>query len=139
METGSDDSLADFNNDGLAEMAIGRLPVRSSDDAAAMVSKILAYERSSESEGVLLVSDIGDTYDFEDASARLRALIPPDVRVESIDRGRIDAAEAKAIRNIFTGRSTTLGEATVKAKAAVGDLDVRRTWILFGDPSARIK
>ena len=65
METGSDDSLADFNSDGLADMAIGRLPVRSSGNAAAMISKILAYERSSESEGVLLVSDIGDTHDFE--------------------------------------------------------------------------
>ena len=237
METGSDDSMADFNNDGLAEMAIGRLPIRSIADASAMVSKIIAYESSSESEGVLLVSDIGDTYDFEDASTRLRALIPPDVRVERIDRGRMDAAEARAnlieilnrgpkvvnytghgsvdlwrgslltaedvleltnernlplfitmtclngynldptldslaeallkaerggavavwassgmtlpdgqalmnqemYRNIFTGQPTTLGVATAKAKAAVADLDVRRTWILFGDPTTRLK
>jgi Peptidase family C25 len=30
---------------------------------------------------------------------------------------------------------TSLGEAAVAAKAAIGDLDARRTWILFGDPT----
>jgi Peptidase family C25 len=33
----------------------------------------------------------------------------------------------------------TLGEAAVKAKAATTDPDVRRTWILLGDPAMRIK
>jgi predicted extracellular nuclease len=32
-----------------------------------------------------------------------------------------------------------LGELTTKAKASTGDVDVRRTWILFGDPSMRLK
>jgi MYXO-CTERM domain-containing protein len=32
----------------------------------------------------------------------------------------------------------TLGEAALKAKAEVSDLDVRRTWMLFGDPSQSI-
>ncbi len=33
----------------------------------------------------------------------------------------------------------TLGELTTKAQASTGDVDVRRTWILFGDPSMRLK
>ncbi|HXI88845.1 MAG TPA: C25 family cysteine peptidase [Blastocatellia bacterium] len=33
----------------------------------------------------------------------------------------------------------TLGEATQRAKAATAEADVRRTWILFGDPSMRVK
>lgn len=33
----------------------------------------------------------------------------------------------------------TLGEAVRKAKAAVSDRDGRRTWILFGDPTIRLK
>jgi Peptidase family C25 len=33
------------------------------------------------------------------------------------------------------GAPLRLGEAVVRAKAAVGDDDVRRTWILLGDPS----
>ncbi|MFY9607466.1 MAG: C25 family cysteine peptidase [Blastocatellia bacterium] len=35
--------------------------------------------------------------------------------------------------------SMTLGEATLKAKATVVDSDFRRTWILFGDPTTRLR
>ncbi len=43
-------------------------------------------------------------------------------------------------RFLFSGDSgTTLGEAAMRAKPAVSDPDVRRTWILFGDPATRIK
>lgn len=37
------------------------------------------------------------------------------------------------------GRGPRLGEAVLRAKAIVGDPDVRRTWILFGDPSMRLR
>ena len=37
-----------------------------------------------------------------------------------------------------TGESLTLGEAAVRAKAAVNDGDLRRTWILLGDPTMRL-
>jgi hypothetical protein len=37
------------------------------------------------------------------------------------------------------GETVTLGEITSRAKAAIHDSDVRRTWILFGDPTTRIK
>ena len=41
---------------------------------------------------------------------------------------------------LFTaGNSITLGEATAKAKAAVSDGDIRRTWVLLGDPTMRLK
>ena len=40
METASDDWFADFDNDGLAEMATGRLPVRTAAEAAAMVADV---------------------------------------------------------------------------------------------------
>lgn len=32
-----------------------------------------------------------------------------------------------------------LGDVTTKAKSAVSDPDIRRTWILFGDPSMRLR
>jgi hypothetical protein len=41
-------------------------------------------------------------------------------------------------RRLFNS-SLTLGEAAARAKAAVGDPDVRRSWILFGDPTTRIR
>jgi hypothetical protein len=43
------------------------------------------------------------------------------------------------IRQLFNGKSLILGEAIRKAKAAVGDHDIRKTWILFGDPATRLK
>ena len=43
------------------------------------------------------------------------------------------------MRLLFNGEGLTLGEATATAKAATTDQDVRRTWILFGDPTTRLK
>jgi hypothetical protein len=43
------------------------------------------------------------------------------------------------IRLLFNGESLTLGQATARAKTATNDQDVRRTWILFGDPTTRLK
>ena len=45
----------------------------------------------------------------------------------------------KFFRRIFTDSSLTLGDAVIKAKSAVRDSDVRRTWVLLGDPSMRLK
>jgi hypothetical protein len=42
-------------------------------------------------------------------------------------------------RILFDGTSPTLGEAVVRAKAAVRDRDLRRSWILFGDPATRLR
>jgi hypothetical protein len=42
-------------------------------------------------------------------------------------------------RLLFTGSSTTLGEALMRAKAAITDGDVRRTWMLLGDPTTRLR
>jgi len=37
------------------------------------------------------------------------------------------------------GHWPRLGDATMRAKSAINDPDVRRTWILFGDPSMRLR
>jgi len=52
------------------------------------------------------------------------------------------ALDQQIFRSLFNGddgETRTLGEITSRAKAAVYDLDVRRTWILFGDPTTRIR
>lgn len=237
METASDDWLADFDADGLAELAVGRLPVHTAQDASRMVAKIIGYEQAGAGTGVLLVADRNDAFDFEAATAQLRALIPTAVPTETIERGQIDTATAKSqllasldrgpalvnytghgsvdlwreglltaseayglsngdrlsvfvmmtclngyfhdpaleslaealimaeagaaavwapsslsglsgqaalnqalYRVVFAdsnsgGPSLTLGEAVVRAKAAIDHDDVRRTWILLGDPT----
>jgi hypothetical protein len=45
-------------------------------------------------------------------------------------------------RLIFSGTNSkgmTLGQAAAQAKAAITDGDIRRTWILFGDPTTRLR
>ena len=49
------------------------------------------------------------------------------------------AMNRELLRLLFGGaQSPTLGEAVMQAKLATEDQDVRRTWILFGDPTMRI-
>jgi hypothetical protein len=95
METASDDWFADFNDDGLAEIAVGRLPVRSAEEAALVVDKIIGYESARPSEELTLVADASDGYNFAAASSALGALVPPALRVNQIDRGSLDAVTAK--------------------------------------------
>jgi hypothetical protein len=43
------------------------------------------------------------------------------------------------VRLLFSPEGLTIGEAAMRAKASVTDQDIRRTWILFGDPATRLK
>ena len=50
--------------------------------------------------------------------------------------------DQELIRLLFDregGEDLTLGEAAARAKAATTDEDIRRTWILFGDPTTKLK
>src|SRR5205807_7567572 len=40
---------------------------------------------------------------------------------------------------MFDARYPTLGEVIVAAKGLIADVDVRRTWIFFGDPAMQLK
>jgi hypothetical protein len=241
LETASDDWFVDFNSDGLPEMAIGRLPVQTSDEASIVVSKIVGYEKSSKKNEALLVADRVDNssdFNFEGASEEVRSLLPTYLTVRNIFRGDFGSdAEAKRellnginqgallvnfighgsteiwrgsiltsddaealtnsprlpffismtclngffqdvyteslaeallkaksggaiavwassgltepdkqavmnkelIKLLFGRELITLGEATARAKASISDQDIRKTWILFGDPTTRLK
>ncbi len=241
-ETASDDWFVDFYGDGLPDMAIGRITVRTAAEATTVITKIIGYEQQPKETGwmkkALLVADIGDTFDFESAVTEVGALLPTQMAVTTIFRsdfasdelanqqllnginqgtllvdymghGSEDSwrgdlftsADASTLTNglsvpffvnmtcwngwfpnpydetlaesllksaqggavavwassgltepagqlvlnkqlielLFYGEPLTLGEATARAKAAVSDMDIRRTWILFGDPMTRLK
>jgi peptidase C25-like protein len=106
METASDGWLADFDGDGLEEMAIGRLPARSADEVSLMVQKIIAFDAAAKTGDVLLVSDSNDGIDFENGSAQLRSLIPNGVGVEEIVRGRLndDATKSEVLDRVSRGK-----------------------------------
>ena len=74
LEAASDDWFGDRNDDGLPELAIGRLPVRTVAEADIVVEKLVAYDGASAAwaDGVLFVADENDAdYDFEGQSDQL--------------------------------------------------------------------
>jgi hypothetical protein len=87
LETASDDWLADFDGDGLANIAMGRLPVRTLQEANRVIGKIISYDRSAPAEGILLVNDVSDGYDFKSINPQMKALIPDRLRVQEMLRG----------------------------------------------------
>ena len=236
METASDDWLVDFNNDGIPQMAIGRLPVRTVADASLVVNKIVAYDQSPALQAAVLVSDLNDGIDFTASNNAIAGMIPSNLKTFSIVRGQTDTDAKTALldqltqgqriinyaghgsvnlwrgnlltdddtqtltntkvsplvvtmtclngyfqdphlaslgeallkvnnggavsvwastamtdagnqtalnqaffRQIFSNTTITLGQAIKSAKVSEQDHDVRRTWILFGDPTMKIK
>ena len=80
METPSDEALADFDNDGLAEMAVGRIPARDAAYVQTMLTKTQQWEASNNtSRGALFAADLYDPtnqYDFEAMSLTIAAQLP---------------------------------------------------------------
>ncbi len=90
QETASDDWLADFNSDGLADISLGRLPTRTVAETNALVAKIVGYENAAPdpSRGALLVADNS----FEGPSNAVQSLLPPGMTVTTVNRGSADDA-----------------------------------------------
>jgi hypothetical protein len=110
METASDSWYADFNGDGIAEMAVGRLPVRTVGEANTVIAKILGYAPADPArQSALLVADRAgaDGYSFESATDGVQSLLPSDVGVQRINRGAQtgDAVRAQIVEGINAGPS----------------------------------
>jgi hypothetical protein len=90
LKTANDDWFADIDRDGLADLAVGRLPAGSIEEADIMVSKIIGYEEDSpEGPWTGRLSVINDAvtgdFDFVDAAEELEALIPDSFESDRID------------------------------------------------------
>lgn len=86
FETMSDESLVDFNGDGVGEMSVGRWPVRSATEAAALTVKTLAYH-ADPSRGALFVSDTDTSEDFAGMNQALRSQLPQGMPSQTLVRG----------------------------------------------------
>jgi len=78
-ETSSDETLADFNDDGLAEIAIGRIPVKTGALVTMALNKTISFEQTVANglaRKVLFASDLPNGYDFEGVNDRLCAELP---------------------------------------------------------------
>lgn len=91
LETSSDGWLADFNNDGIEDIAIGRLPVANTTEANVMIEKLARYDNQSArgEKSNVLVADTG----FENYSAALQNILPVNALSSRIDRAGISNAE----------------------------------------------
>ncbi|HXH95250.1 MAG TPA: C25 family cysteine peptidase, partial [Thermoanaerobaculia bacterium] len=239
LKTASDDWFTDFSGTATAVIPVGRIPVRTADEANAVISKLVRRTTTPPSgpwaSTVTLISDRVNGVPFEQGSDQLAQLVGPpyqtnrlsfaslsdpstavvnaftngnlltnylghgsveiwsdyvftstaaaalangdklpfvvtmnclngyfhDVYTESLAEALLKNANGGAIgvwsssaltspdeqlkvnlelyRQIFGSTSITIGDAILKAKLVTTDSDVRRTWILFGDPSMKLR
>lgn len=88
--SGSDEALADFNHDGLAEMALGRIPARDTFVLNIALNKTLGFEtleNQSLDRGGLYAYDLPQGFDFEGMSYGLRAEMPTSMPSTFLPRG----------------------------------------------------
>ena len=55
------------------------------------------------------------------------------------DLGAQVVMSQEAVRQLFNGAGLTIGEVTARAKGSTDNTDVRRTWILLGDPATKLR
>ncbi|MEZ5306296.1 MAG: C25 family cysteine peptidase [Pyrinomonadaceae bacterium] len=102
METSNDGWLADFDNDGVEDISIGRLPASTLEDAMAMAMKIERYHNQSPRtiRSNLLVADNG----FDNYSTALEAEAPGDVFSVKLNRSSLaDLALNQQIKSEING------------------------------------
>lgn len=94
LETASDDALADFNNDGLAEMAIGRVSGRTVANVQTVFTKVVNWEGSLTNplgRGALFAYDHSTDFNFEAMSHALRDQLPAATPATFVYRGEANA------------------------------------------------
>ena len=106
LETASDDWFGDRNLDGLAEVAIGRLPVHTASDATALIGKIVAYDTAGPApwkQQALLVASTNDAENnFEDYVGAVAGLLPAAMTTTTVKQGS-DPDPAARFLTAFNG------------------------------------
>jgi hypothetical protein len=92
----SDESMADFNKDGLSEVAIGRIPAQKEQDVTIAFNKVVTWEASlanSLSRGALFAHDQKDAtgLDFEAISLEFAAELPASMPKTQLSKTEIDS------------------------------------------------
>lgn len=106
--TASDDWFTDFDDDGAADLPIGRLPVRTAADAVALVGKIVAYETSPPAawkQNVTFVSGIRGDFDFARSAQQAASFVAPPYMVSLISSDTLGNDSAARLREAFASGS----------------------------------
>src|SRR5262249_28255275 len=97
------DWLSDFDDDGTADIPVGRLPVKNESEANIAVSKIVNFAPSHTPQTALLVADAQGSYyfNFEAANTQVQASLPANMTVQRVDR-RLEPSDTQARIDILT-------------------------------------
>jgi hypothetical protein len=87
MKAASDDWLVDFDNDGIPNLYLGRLSVRTEAEAQAIVDKIVGYMPPASRRVLVVVDQDDSTFSFAGASVGVKASIPSTYAVETFGIG----------------------------------------------------
>ncbi len=103
LETASENWFADTNDDGLPDLALGRLPVRNVVQAETVIIKLINFKPDEQLRSALLVSDrTTDGYDFRGASDQLARELPALMIKQFINRndGSAEQVRGQIIQSI---------------------------------------
>jgi uncharacterized repeat protein (TIGR01451 family) len=117
LRTASDDWFTDFNNDGIADIAVGRIPVRTPAEAALVIGKIASRRPSgSWARKALFVADSSPDFDFASVAASLTQRVPSSLTSETIDFAKTSNAHADILTAMNSGSllATYIGHGSVE-------------------------
>lgn len=89
-EAPSDEALTDFNGDGLAELAVGRIPARTAPAITTAFNKTVAFETAAMqnlNRGAIFAYDFPVGFNFQAMCQLLRDELPPTIPAPMIGRG----------------------------------------------------
>jgi hypothetical protein len=118
MKTASDDWFTDFNGDGIADIPVGRIPVRTFAEAALVIGKIASRGTPSGawSHRALFVADNPIGYDFGSVAASLTARLPSSITGQTINFSTTSSPHADVVNSMNDGAllSTYIGHASTE-------------------------
>jgi hypothetical protein len=101
LMTASDDWFSDFEDNGSAKIATGRVPARTQDDAHTMVAKIIGYAKGTPStwnSRALMVADTDDpTMSFSQQSLAVQNLLPQNITATHVFAGTLGSAASQSL------------------------------------------
>ena len=109
LESATDEWFGDLDDDGLAELALGRLPMRTVAHAETMVAKLVGYAQADAgawTKQLVLLTDADEpTWSFEADSRALAAALPADYTAHAVLGGAgTAAARAELFARVTQGQ-----------------------------------
>jgi uncharacterized repeat protein (TIGR01451 family) len=118
LRTASDDWFTDFNNDGIADIPVGRIPVDNPDEAALVIGKIASRGKPSGAwaSQALIVADHAPDFDFGSVAKSLAKLLPSSITSQTIDFGNTSSPHTDVMAAMNSGSllTTYVGHASVE-------------------------